>query len=86
MRMLRNEDILDKRAMEKRKNQQNQAHIASLSGSQNLIDLLTMLLKPHFQYAPPQRRSHSQNTNMSGGRTPMSTMGGLNQQMMNPQG
>jgi histidinol-phosphate/aromatic aminotransferase/cobyric acid decarboxylase-like protein len=48
MRQVRNEEIVDKRAMEKKKTQANQAQIASLNGSQNLIDLLTMLLKPAF--------------------------------------
>lgn len=85
MRLLRNEDIIDKRAQEKRKTQQNQAQIAQLSGSQNLIDLLTMLLKPHFQFnQTSQRRSHSVNTAVSS-RTPMSAQGGINQQMMQQQ-
>ena len=86
MRMLRNEDILDKKAMEKRKAQQNQAQLASLNGSQNLIDLLTMLLKPHIQMYTPnsnQRRSHSVNTATSRGG--QMAAGGLNQQMMQGQ-
>lgn len=48
MRQIRNEELHDKRAQERKRNQQNQAQIASLNGSQNLIDLLTLLLKPAF--------------------------------------
>lgn len=48
MRQIRNEELHDKRAQDRKRNQQNQAQIASLNGSQNLIDLLTLLLKPAF--------------------------------------
>ena len=48
MRQIRNEELHDKRAQERKRNQQSQAQIASLNGSQNLIDLLTLLLKPAF--------------------------------------
>ena len=83
MRAIRNEEIIDKRAMEKKKNQQNQAQIASLNGSQNLIDLLTMLLKPAFnQGGMQQRRSFSQNSAMGRGGSQMGSQGGLQQQMM----
>jgi len=83
MRLIRNEEIIDKRAQEKKKNQQNQAQIASLNGSQNLIDLLTMLLKPAFQFnqggggSGYQRRSQSMNS--QGPRAPMNSNGGLHQ-------
>jgi len=82
MRLIRNEEIVDKRAMEKKKTQANQAQIASLNGSQNLIDLLTMLLKPAFQFGgnTNQRRSYSQ-TSM-GRQSQMNQNGGLQQQMM----
>lgn len=65
MRLIRNEELIDRKAQEKKRNQQNQAQIASLSGSQNLIDLLTMLLKPAFQFNQNnnQRRSQSYNSN-----------------------
>lgn len=94
MRAIRNEEIVDKRAMEKKKTQANQAQIASLNGSQNLIDLLTMLLKPAFNQGGgggyQQRRSFSQNSNMGrggyqqrgGDGSQMGSQGGLQQQMM----
>ena len=68
MRLIRNEELIDRKAQEKKRNQQNQAQIASLSGSQNLIDLLTMLLKPAFQFNQGmnnQKRSHSYNSTNS---------------------
>ena len=49
MRAIRNEEFYDRKAQERKKNQQNQAQIASLNGSQNLVDLLTLLLKSSFQ-------------------------------------
>lgn len=65
MRSIRNEEIHDKRAQDRKRQQQSQAQIASLSGSQNLIDLLTLLLKPAFQLNQASsmngRRSHSLN-------------------------
>jgi len=67
MRAIRNEEIVDKRAQEKKKNQQHQAQLASLNGSQNLIDLLTMLLKPAFNQGGGQRRSNSLNSHHQGG-------------------
>merc|ERR1711981_1225580 len=70
MRQIRNEELHDKRAQERKRNQQNQAQIASLNGSQNLIDLLTLLLKPAFQFnqnlSGGQRRSQSLNSNYGG--------------------
>ena len=68
MRQIRNEELHDKRAQERKRNQQNQAQIASLNGSQNLIDLLTLLLKPAFQFNQngQQRRSQSLNSNYGG--------------------
>lgn len=86
MRHIRNEEIVDKRAMEKKKQQQNQQQLANLSGSQNLIDLLTMLLKPafSFQNLNTQKRSHSVNSVSTRGG-PMQYNGGLHQQMMQPQ-
>ena len=62
--------MIDRRAQEKKRNQQSQAQIASLSGSQNLIDLLTMLLKPAFQLnqnQSMQQRSRSLNAPNRGG-------------------
>jgi RNA recognition motif-containing protein len=50
MRQIRNEEIFDKKTQERKKNQQNQTALAGLQGSQNLIDLLTLLLKPAFQF------------------------------------
>lgn len=50
MRQIRNEEIFDKKTQERKKNQQTQAQIQSLNGSQNLIDLLTLLLKPAFNF------------------------------------
>ena len=61
MRMLRNEENYDKKVQEKRKQQQVQAQLANSQGSQNLIDILTMLLKPAL-YGNNQRRSHSMNS------------------------
>ena len=68
MRAIRNEEIHDKKAQDRKRNQQSQAQIASLNGSQNLIDLLTLLLKPAFQLNQGggnnnmnQRRSYSTN-------------------------
>ena len=48
MRSIRNEEIFDKKAQEKKKTQQIQNNIANTNGSQNLIELLTLLLKPAF--------------------------------------
>jgi len=81
MRLIRNEEIIDKRAMEKKKSQRDQQQLASLSGSQNLIDLLTMLLKPAFQFnqGGSQRRSNSMNSMNSRGGGQMNTNGGLHQ-------
>ncbi len=64
MRQIRNEEIFDKKTQERKKNQQTQAQIQSLNGSQNLIDLLTLLLKPAFNFnnaggAAQQNRSRS---------------------------
>lgn len=81
MRLIRNEELIDRRAQDKKRNQQNQAQIASLSGSQNLIDLLTMLLKPAFQFNQGmnnQKRSQSYNSNNS--RVPRLDGAGYNQQ------
>jgi hypothetical protein len=50
MRQIRNEEIFDKKTQERKKNQQTQAQIQGLNGSQNLIDLLTLLLKPAFNF------------------------------------
>ena len=63
MRSIRNEEIHDKKAQDRKRAQASQAQIASLNGSQNLIDLLTLLLKPAFQLnqGGGQRRSHSLN-------------------------
>ena len=80
MRLIRNEEIIDKRAMEKKKTQRDQQQLASLSGSQNLIDLLTMLLKPAFQFNQGgQRRSQSVNSINRGQGAQMNTNGGLHQ-------
>lgn len=63
MRQIRNEEVFDKKAQEKKKNQQQQAQIQNLNGSQNLIDLLTLLLKPAFNFGngggAQQNRSRS---------------------------
>lgn len=48
MRSVRNEEFFDKKAQERKKTHQTQAQLASLNGSQNLIELLTLLLKPAF--------------------------------------
>jgi len=88
MRTIRNEELIDKRAMEKKKNQQNQQQLAQISGSQNLIDLLTMLLKPAFQFnngGGGPRRSQSLNSVQSRQGGPMNATGGLHQQMMHQQ-
>ena len=82
MRQIRNEEIFDKRTQDRKKNQQTQAQIAGLNGSQNLIDLLTLLLKPAFQFnqnGGNQNRSRSMNnfgvnTPMGGGRQNMTSM------------
>jgi hypothetical protein len=66
MRSIRNEEIFDKKAQEKKKAQQIQANIANTNGSQNLIELLTLLLKPAFNLQlngnSNQRKSHSLNS------------------------
>ena len=67
MRAIRNEEFYDRKAQERKKNQQNQQQIQSLNGSQNLVDLLTLLLKSSFQInnggmPNQQRRSHSLNS------------------------
>ncbi len=66
MRSIRNEEIFDKKAQEKKKTQQIQNNIANTNGSQNLIELLTLLLKPAFNLQmggnSNQRKSHSLNS------------------------
>lgn len=62
MRQIRNEEIFDKKAQERKKQAQQQQEIQQVSGSQNLINLLTALLRPAMQMTPNgqyQRRSHS---------------------------
>lgn len=48
MRALRMEEMVDKKAMERRKHMQQYQHFQGFSNSQNLIDILTSLLKPAF--------------------------------------
>jgi hypothetical protein len=81
MRAIRQEDIIDKKAMEQIQNRKQQIQLQS-GTSQNLIDILTMLLKPQLQFnGNNQRRSHSLNSFQS--RYPQMSGGGFNQQMMN---
>jgi hypothetical protein len=63
MRQIKIEEYQDRKAQERKRQLQQQAQLSQLSGTQNLIDLLTLLLQPAFKMNQTnfsQRRSHSQ--------------------------
>lgn len=83
MRQIRNEEMYDKRTQERKRNQQTQAQIANMNGTQNLIDLLTILLKPAFQMGSMgsgTQQSRSRSFNPGQNMRPMGAMNaGVNQ-------
>lgn len=49
MRQVRNEEEHDKKALSKKRQRHHAEQLANTNGTQNLIDILTVLLKPNFQ-------------------------------------
>jgi RNA recognition motif-containing protein len=85
MRQIKLEEIQDRKAQERKKQQQNQAIISQFNGTQNLIDLLRAILQPAVNLqGQSHRRSHS--TNYYNQRQPMAPQMMAQPQLQNQRG